>query len=211
MCIQNRGQRGFTIIELMISLSVIAVLLTVGAPAMKNFFDRQKIKAAGEQLYSDLQLARSEAIARNTSVYINVSANGSTSWTYGISDVNNCNLTIVDPTNTAACTLVVDDGDLSVHGVEGAVDTDDKVLRRFTSADHQDITLSLDGFQSGTQITFDPSNGTAIGTSGRLRLASAAGLQLLVAVTPLGQVHLCSPDSSVSGYADAAPGDSSEC
>ena len=206
-----RKHRGFTLIELMITLIVVAVLLTMGVPSMASYFDRQKIKAAGEQLYADLQLARSEAIARNTPIRIHVAANGSATWAYGVSNVDNCDLSVTDPTDATACTLVVDDGDLSVHGIEGAVDTDDKVLQRYTSAEHQDIALSRTGFLNGNQITFDPSNGTAIGNSGNLLLTSPNGRHLLVKVNPLGLVRICSPDSSVNGYPNGAPADNSDC
>lgn len=206
-----RQDKGFTLIELMITLAVVAVLLALGSPAMGNLFDQQRLKSASEQIYGDLQLARSEAIARNLPVRVNFAASGTASWSYGISDVDNCDLTVTDATDAAACTLVVDDGDLSVHGIEGAVDTSDKVLQRFTSDDHQNVALARSGFTNGNQITFDPSNGTAIGNSGDLLLTSPAGGQLLVRVGPLGLVRICSPDGSVNGYPDGAPGDDADC
>jgi type IV fimbrial biogenesis protein FimT len=56
---------GFTLIELMIVLAVLAVLVTTAAPGFREFIAGQRVKAAAFDLASELMLARSEAIKRN--------------------------------------------------------------------------------------------------------------------------------------------------
>ncbi len=61
---------GFTMVELMVTLAVLAILLTLAVPSFKSFTANQAIKAAGFTLTSDLVYARSEAVTRNANVTI---------------------------------------------------------------------------------------------------------------------------------------------
>src|SRR5260221_13335306 len=62
------SQRGFTIIEVMITLAVIGVLLGLGAPGFIEWLQNQQIRAAAEATLNGLQVARGEAVRRNTPV-----------------------------------------------------------------------------------------------------------------------------------------------
>ena len=74
------NSRGFTLIELLITIALTVVLLTLGVPSMKSFFDRERLISATEQIYSHLQQARIEAIARSADVYTNITTNADGSW-----------------------------------------------------------------------------------------------------------------------------------
>ena len=56
--------RGFTLVELMITIAVVAVLLALAAPSFYDFILVQRLKAINAQLVTDMQFARSEAISR---------------------------------------------------------------------------------------------------------------------------------------------------
>lgn len=56
--------RGFTLVELMITLLVAAVLLTLAAPSLYDFILLQRLKSINAQLVTDMQFARSEALSR---------------------------------------------------------------------------------------------------------------------------------------------------
>jgi len=73
-------QRGFTLVEMMVALSVSAVLLGVGVPSFKDFTANQSIRTASFTLSTDLMLARSEAIKRNGTVVIAANEND---WSKG--------------------------------------------------------------------------------------------------------------------------------
>lgn len=62
--------RGFTLIELMVTVSILAIMLAVGVPSFKNFSDGQKVKTAAYELSTAFLVARSEAIKRNAPVTI---------------------------------------------------------------------------------------------------------------------------------------------
>jgi type IV fimbrial biogenesis protein FimT len=61
---------GFTMVELMATLALFAILLTIAAPSFREYTANQAIKAAGFTLASDLVYTRSEAVTRNTNVTI---------------------------------------------------------------------------------------------------------------------------------------------
>jgi type IV fimbrial biogenesis protein FimT len=60
--------RAFTLLEMMITVSIIAVLLSLGIPAFQNFALKQRLNAAVTALHNDLLLARNQAIHRNVQV-----------------------------------------------------------------------------------------------------------------------------------------------
>lgn len=64
----KKNKKGFTLIELMIAISIIAIITIVGAPSISDLMLKNKIKTAANSMNSGIQLARSEAIKRNKSV-----------------------------------------------------------------------------------------------------------------------------------------------
>lgn len=72
--------RGFTLIEVLMVVAILAVMASITAPAMRDFIDAQVIKNPASDLYSSLVLARSEAIKRNAPVDLEPAA---TDWALG--------------------------------------------------------------------------------------------------------------------------------
>ena len=66
---------GFTLIELMVALAVVAVLISVGLPKMSVFFKGNRMVTNANDLLAGLHIARSEAIKRNSRVSICKSTN----------------------------------------------------------------------------------------------------------------------------------------
>ncbi|MCB1690867.1 MAG: GspH/FimT family pseudopilin [Halioglobus sp.] len=66
--------RGFTLIELMIVLVVLATLVSVGMPLMQGQLARSRLQAESSRFLGAIQLARSEAVMRNLPVSICPSA-----------------------------------------------------------------------------------------------------------------------------------------
>ena len=78
----DRAQPGFTLLELMFTLLVLAILAAVGVPAMNTMMERNRLKSAAQALTEDLQWARGEAIRRNDSLRVVSDDDGV--WCYGI-------------------------------------------------------------------------------------------------------------------------------
>jgi len=64
----SRFQIGFTAVELMITLSIAAIMLAAGIPSFQAFIHQQQMKAAVAGLQNDLMVGRSEAVRLNTRV-----------------------------------------------------------------------------------------------------------------------------------------------
>ena len=69
---------GVTLIEVLVALSVMAIVLTLGVPAFTDFLAASRMSAAANDVVSAMHLARSEAIKRRQSVTLCASENAST-------------------------------------------------------------------------------------------------------------------------------------
>jgi type IV fimbrial biogenesis protein FimT len=67
---RRRHEVGFTLVELMVTLTVAVILMAVAVPSMKSFTETQKVKTVASDLTTALLLARSEAVKRNGSVVL---------------------------------------------------------------------------------------------------------------------------------------------
>lgn len=69
-------ERGFTLVELMITLAVMAILLTVGIPSFQTIFQSNRLATQANEMIGAINLARSEAIKRGANVTVTASAGG---------------------------------------------------------------------------------------------------------------------------------------
>jgi type IV fimbrial biogenesis protein FimT len=67
---REQREHGFTVIELMITVVILAVLIAIGAPAFNELVLSTRIKNAASDIYGSLIYARSEAIKRGTNVTV---------------------------------------------------------------------------------------------------------------------------------------------
>jgi type IV fimbrial biogenesis protein FimT len=59
---RRKHSAGFTLIELMMTLVIMAIVITVGAPALADFVAAQRVRTAASDMMGDMSLARAEAI-----------------------------------------------------------------------------------------------------------------------------------------------------
>lgn len=79
---QRPAQRGFTLIELMVGLTILGILMAVGVPAMNNWVSMHKARSAHEFYAEGLNTARREAVRHNarSRLVLSANANGQYDW-----------------------------------------------------------------------------------------------------------------------------------
>lgn len=71
-----RNAAGFTLIELAVTIAVLAILLAIASPSFETLINQNRLGAASNQVIATLQTARVEAIRQNRKVMICDSADG---------------------------------------------------------------------------------------------------------------------------------------
>jgi type IV fimbrial biogenesis protein FimT len=92
--------KGFTLIELMVTIAIIAILLAIGLPSFTNTITRNKLETEANNLLRDFSFSRTEAIKQGQSVSICPSSNG-TSCSGG-SDYGNGWIIFIDSNENGA-------------------------------------------------------------------------------------------------------------
>jgi len=72
----RQAQRGLSLIELMIAISLLALALGLGLPSMSDMIDSNRVARQATLLQSDLRLARTEAVRRGAPVGLCTSSTG---------------------------------------------------------------------------------------------------------------------------------------
>lgn len=70
MPITHRMHSGVTLIELLVTLSIAVILMTLAVPGFQDFFRRNRLDSAVSEFMASLNYARSEAIRRGVRVSV---------------------------------------------------------------------------------------------------------------------------------------------
>lgn len=125
---------GFTLVELMVTIAIFAILVTLAAPSFDQLIRRSRLDAGAETFQSALAYTRSEATKRAARVSMlatgGVGGNFSNGWTI-----------FTDDSGTA--------GDCTLQTASG------EVLLRTQDAFPTSVNLFIAKSESGTPATFD--------------------------------------------------------
>ena len=77
---RRREQRGFTVIEIGVTLAIAGVVAAMALPSLADLLRTTRIKSAATEMLSTLAYARNEAITRNAQVSIIASGSWSAGW-----------------------------------------------------------------------------------------------------------------------------------
>lgn len=184
-CPNREKPRGFTLIELMITLVILAVLLAIAVPSLREFVARKRVEGVAQELATDLRLLKSQQIQRRQFVGILFGSNASMTcyslYAIGTAD-ENCDCTIA---NGQVC------GDPS--RVEGSKEIKTVVVPRSTGVvvSSSPPLLRLFGF-----------NGMPIGNATiQASVQSSLGGSIRVATNAAAMPSMC----SLSGSGSLAP------
>ena len=78
--------RGFTLLELMVAVTLAGMVLLAGLPSFTTFLRNAEVRSTAESIGNGLRLARSEATRLNRLVSFTLAGGGNTSWTINIFD-----------------------------------------------------------------------------------------------------------------------------
>jgi type IV fimbrial biogenesis protein FimT len=177
---RSAGQYGFTLIELMVTIGIVAVLLFVAAPSFVTTLAKQRMEGFASELATDIQYARSEAVQRNAAVGIAFGAGCYTVYVLGTTNAANC--------------VALGTGAVALKTVQLTAGND----------------LTFVPANPGTVFTaFEPVRGMAVDAatgatdlSGYVDVTSTSGnWQVRNIVTRVGRVKSCSPNGTVSALA----------
>jgi type IV fimbrial biogenesis protein FimT len=93
---RGSGEAGFTLVELIITVGIIAVMAAVGLPAIGRYFRNYQIRNAAREVATEIQAARTKAIMKNVNWGVLFVTLSPTSYRYVIED---------DPANPAMRSL----------------------------------------------------------------------------------------------------------
>jgi type IV fimbrial biogenesis protein FimT len=190
---------GFTLIELMIVMVIVAIGVTLAVPTFENIAQKRQTTSEAEQLAAFLGLAQSEAIKRNEEVSINL-----TTTSDGIQCVG-----LVFGTADCDCIIKIPDSDTppnnSCHfdGILQYMNVDEFSKSSMLSY----AKYSSDSYRN---FTFDPVRGfmttadlaSSLNARTFLIESTSADYQLQVEVSVVGQIRIVNSDCTkqVPGY-----------
>lgn len=71
---QGSAQQGFTLVELMVTLAVLAIVVVMAMPDLRGVVNGNRLAASSNELLATLQTARVEAVRRNRRTVVCLSA-----------------------------------------------------------------------------------------------------------------------------------------
>jgi len=74
--LSRRAQSGFTLVELMVVIAVLAILASIGIPGFQGIVAENRATSAANELLATLQFARSAAMAQSRQVTVRPTAGG---------------------------------------------------------------------------------------------------------------------------------------
>ena len=103
-----QGQRGLSLVELLVGLVVLSVLVSVAAPSFSRMVAEQRLRQVGSELRISLATARSEAVKRNEAVsLIKQGSDWSTGWCIEAGKTSNCSAQPIQQFNVASDQITV--------------------------------------------------------------------------------------------------------
>jgi type IV fimbrial biogenesis protein FimT len=194
----NGGRdRGFTLIELMIAISLLAILMFLGVPSFSTYIQNAKLRGAAENFYAGMQQARAEAVRRNAQVQIILTNDnpviGNTNSAALSNTGANWMIRRLDPTTGQYAFIE------GKFGTEGSGNTGNaaQITGTVSSVTYNGFGTTVGG--GGSFAITNPNGGTCA-PAGKMRC-------LNVVVSNGGQARLCDP--AVDPVAN--PGDTRAC
>ncbi len=186
---RTRRARGFTLVELMVTIALMAILLALAAPSFSTWIRNSQVRTVSDSLQGGIRLAQAEAIRRHRQVVFfltnQATCDASTTADAGGSAwvLRTLPLMAGDPVEAVQCGQLSDmTADVGIAGATALCFN--SIGRQVANADPEVGGAACDLDASGTS-TFDIS-------------ASRADRPLRVLVTLGGSIKMCDPAKALS-------------
>lgn len=197
-----RTMSGVSLIELVITVAIIGILLSLALPSFNTYIDNIRVRSAAENTLAGLQKARSEAVTRNVAIDFVLT--------------NNPTLGAIDLTSTDAATGPLATGNnwvIQVNSpatlIEGKLGIEGTGRSASTApATQVSGTIATSPATPAAFVTFTGFGGTTLAATATFQFSvpgntcAAAGGPircLNVVVSRAGQVRLCDPAATAVG------------
>lgn len=165
---------GFTLVELMVTIAVLAIIAALALPSFRDFAQRSALRGVADNVIGVIANAKEEAIKRDQLVKVDVRTVG-TGFCVGAAVVATAATTGCDCTTASNCPVA-----------------------SFPNTAAELHSVQLDGapaFGAGTSFVIDPKTGmlTDPANQGNLDLKVSTGTKVRIALNALGRPTLCTP------------------
>lgn len=186
-------QRGVSMIELMVGITIVSILLMAGVPSFSLWIQSTQSRTAAESILNGLQLARVEAVRRNANVRFNLSnATGLVAWNVGCVTV------------TADCPANIQKREATDGSVNARIGV--SVAAPPSPVPHNQYGIAIaagTGLTAG--VTFEgmgrvpsPNIGTDITRVDITNSTTTSARRLVVIIGSGGQIRMCDPALALS-------------
>lgn len=169
---------GLTLIELMVTLTIMVIALGIGVPSMASFINNSRAATASNEFMAHLNLTRSEAIKRGANITLCKTADPSAS-------APTCSTSASWSTGW----LIFVDGN-TLGTLDGTGASADTLLRvRQSSASNIDITANTN---VANRVTYQM-NGRLLGVNNGTFTIKVKDLERQLIISNTGRVRVCNP------------------
>nr|WP_315465621.1 prepilin-type N-terminal cleavage/methylation domain-containing protein [uncultured Rhodoferax sp.] len=186
-------EQGFSLLELMVALTILGLLLLAGLPSFSQWLSNAKVRSAAEEIANGLRTAQAEAMRRNRlTAFVVTNQTPGLSTTPGSNGINWYvqSLPLLGSATTTAQATDYIQG--SNYGTQGGV--------TITSTDPVACFGSLGNLEALTSTATNNVLGVACTATAKTYSVSRSNADrtLNVTVSIGGQVRLCDPSRTVS-------------
>ena len=181
--------KGFTLIEVMIVIGVVAIISSLALPSYRTIIEKRQVTSGAQQIGAFISAAQLEAVKRNENITVSYVYTDETDWCIGMV-IGDANCTCSADTDSNTC----------------KIDETDRVL----IPDNLNYSDALQGVDGNDGFVIDPVRGMLVNftdvTSFQFVSQPEETYALNTRIGPTGRVSICSiADHEVPGFESCQP------
>jgi len=206
------AHKGFTIIELMIAIGVLAIVTSLALPSYRAIIEKRQVTSGAEQAAAFFSTVKGQAVKRNNDIAM-YPASSDDEWCLGFKEFDSaltfgqqdCDCMVTDHASADACAVDLDNN--------GTIEATEMTVLRSSELRKPEVLKDINTFEDGSEVSsqffvFDSVRGfidTQSGYADSLQISLESGQYVLdVWIDQLGRTYICSPQSDdhipVPGY-----------